>query len=39
MYTGLDVLTVKHKTCFCHFYSDVKTIQFKIKMENNTAGK
>ena len=39
MYMGLDVLIVKHKTWFYHFYSDVKTIQFKIKMENNTEGK
>lgn len=36
MYTGLDVSIVKHKTWFCHFYRDAKSIQFKIKMQNYT---
>lgn len=32
---GLDILIVKYKTWFCHFYSDVtsKIIYFKIMME------
>lgn len=39
MYVGLDVLIVKHKTWFSHFYRDAKYIQFKIKMQNNTEGR
>lgn len=39
MYMGLDVLIVKHKTWFSHFYRDAKYIQSKIKMQNNTEGR